>query len=109
MKLSDRTDYLLECLIHILGRIAMPVEKVSEVVGQGTKQRKAFNLCDGSNTQMEVAKKTGIAQGNLSATFKRWVQNGVAYWIGEGKDARLLHIYPLPEEKGKGAKRKRKP
>lgn len=108
MKSDGTIEYLLECLIHVIGRVAMPVDKVAEVVGEGKKQRAAFNLCDGSNAQTDISKKTGIAQGNLSKTFKRWVENGVAYWIGEGKDARLLHIYPLPEVTKKTAKHKKR-
>lgn len=108
MKSDDTIEYLLECLIHVIGRVAIPVDQVSQVVGDGRKQRKAFNLCDGSKSQTEVAKAAGIAQGNLSNTFKRWVENGVAYWIGEGKDARLLHIYPLPATKKKIRRSKRK-
>lgn len=95
MKPPEQSDYLLRCLVHIIGRAAMPVESVYSVVGRGAKQIEAFNLCDGSLSQKEVAKRTGIDQGQLSRTFSRWVENGIAFWIGEGRDARLIHIYPL--------------
>src|SRR2546422_3423842 len=72
MPQSERLDYLLRCLVHIVGRSAMPIETVYELVGRGNKQIEAFNLCDGSLTQIEISKKTKINQGNLSRTFKRW-------------------------------------
>ncbi len=96
MEPTERFEQLLQCLVQIIGRNAMPSETVYKILGQGKKQLKAFNLCDGSLTQKEVAKKSGIDQGNLSRTVNRWVQNGIAFWIGEGRNATLLHIYPLP-------------
>ncbi|SRR5713226_2384224 len=109
MKTAEHSDQLLRCLVHIIGRAAMPPEKVYELVGRGDKQIEAFNLCDGSLTQKEVSKKTGIDAGNLSRTFTRWIENGIAFWLGEGQAARLLHIYPLPTTaKAKPKKKKRR-
>ena len=108
MKSSEHSDQLLRCLVHIIGRAAMPQEKVLEVVGRGAKQIEAFNLCDGKLSQKEVCKETGIDAGNLSRTFTRWVENGIAFWIGEGQAARLLHIYPLPTAAKAKPKKKKK-
>jgi hypothetical protein len=69
------------------------------------KQIEAFNLCDGTLSQGEVSKKTGINQGNLSRTFTRWVESGIAFWIGEGKDSKLLHIYPISPAAKKRSKK----
>jgi len=105
---NSRIDSLLECLVQMIGRVAVPTDKVYEIVRSNTKYQKAFNLCEGSNNLTEVAKKCGIKQGNLSVTFKRWVENGVAFWIGEGNDARPLHIYPIRPVKKNRTKKKRK-
>jgi hypothetical protein len=102
---NSRLLQLLECLIHVIGRAAVPDTRVREVVGAGAKQVQAFNLADGTQSQQQIAKATGIDQGNLSKTFARWVQNGVAFWVGEGKDAKLLHIYPLPTNGADGPAR----
>jgi hypothetical protein len=106
---------LLECLIHVVGRAAVSNADVREVVGAGAKQVQAFNLADGAHSQQQIAKATGLDQGNLSKTCARWVQSGVAFWVGEGKDAKLLHIYPLstngaasPTRGKRGAKKKSK-
>jgi hypothetical protein len=92
------TEDLLRCLVHIAGRTAVPVETTRAVVGEGKNRTKAFNLCDGRTALNAIAKKTRIDQGNLSRAASIWVENGVAFWIGDGKDARLLHVYPLPKQ-----------
>jgi hypothetical protein len=102
-----RTEYLVECLVQIIGRASMPIDKVYEIVGSSTKYQKAFNLCDGSNNLRDISRKNGIDQGNFSRTVKRWVENGVVFWIGEGNEARPLHIYSIPEIKKARAKKKR--
>jgi hypothetical protein len=106
-------EQLIECLIQVVGRAAVPESKVFEIVGTGMKQRRAFNLADGSRSQNDIARQAKVDQGNLSRTAARWVENGVAFWIGEGKDARLMHIYPVPirgaapPQKGQRGMRKR--
>ena len=90
--------HLLRCLVHIVGRTAIPANDVRATVGKGKNRVKAFNLFDGSRTIQEIARATRIDQGNLSRAASGWVKNGIAFWVGEGNDARLLHIYPIPEK-----------
>ena len=89
---------LLRCLLQVIGRASLPDKVVREVVGNGKNRIKAFNLFDGHVTMSDVSKKTKIDQGNLSRAVSDWVENGIAFWIGEGDEARLLHIYPIPEK-----------
>lgn len=100
MTVSKHFEQLMHCLVQVVGRAAIPEARVREIVGTGAKQLRAFNLADGSQTQKQIAQATGIDQGNLSRTFQRWVEAGIAFWIGEGKDVRPLHVYPIT---GKGA------
>ena len=96
---------LLRCALQVIGRVAIPEEKVRDIVGTGKKQVAAFNWCNADLTLTEIARKTKIDQGNLSRAASRWVRQGMAFWIGEGKKARLLHVYPISEkEPAKGAK-----
>ena len=44
----------------------LPEDRVRETIGNGPKNFKAFNLCDGFHTQTEIASKVHIDQGNLS-------------------------------------------
>ena len=92
---------LLRCLLHAVGRIAIPHNEVRAQIGKGKNRIKAFNLFDGHNTITEVARKTKIDGGNLSRAASDWVENGIAFWVGQGDDARLLHIYPIPEKAAK--------
>lgn len=89
---------LLRCLVHVVGRTAVPAKDVRAAIGKGKNRVKAFNLFDGSHTIQDVARATRIDQGNLSRAASDWVEDGVAFWVGEGIDARLLHIYPIPEK-----------
>jgi hypothetical protein len=92
------TDDLLRCLVHIAGRTVVPVETARTVVGEGKNRTEAFNLCDGRTTLKEIAKKTKIDVGNLSRAVSNWVEHGIAFRIGDGKDALPMHIYSLPKE-----------
>jgi len=91
-------DDLLRCLSHLIGRVAIPATEVRSIIGPGKNRIKAFNLFDGTQTIQDVVHKTDINQGNLSTAAASWVEHGIAFWIGEGRDARLLHIYPIPEK-----------
>ena len=98
---SEQIEELLGCLIQVIGRTALPEERVREVVGDASKQLRAFNLCDGTRTQTEIRKAVGLHSGNFSNTAKRWVESGVAFEFRRGKESRLLHIYPLAKSAGR--------
>ncbi len=90
---------LLRCLLHTIARATIPQDDVREIVAARSKNRvKAYNLFDGTRTIREVAKATKIDRGNLSRSASSWVKSGVLFWVGDGDDARLLHIYPIPEK-----------
>lgn len=87
---------LLECALQVLARIAIPPEKVREIIGEGKKKHiNAYNLCDGKTTLSDIARKAHLNQGNLSRTTTRWVEQGILFAIGEGPAKRFLHMYPL--------------
>ncbi len=85
----------LPCLLEILGRSAIPPSQVRRIIGDGSKQLKAFNLCDGSNSLTDIAKKAQLDAGNLSRTLARWREHGIVFLIESAKGARYLRIYPL--------------
>jgi len=94
---------LLRCLLHVIGRIAIPDKAVRAVIGKGKNRVKAFNLFNGRLTITEMSKKTKIDVGNLSRATTKWVDSGIAFRIGDGDDARLLHVYPIPKKPPKEA------
>jgi hypothetical protein len=108
MNESKRLEWLIECFIHVVGRVVLKIDDVQQVVG-GAKQIEAYNLCDGSLTLSVVAKKSGLDQGNLSRSVDRWVKSGVMFRFSEGKEVRLLHIYPIParDPRARGKKSRR--
>jgi len=89
---------LLPCALQLLGRIAIPPEHIRDIIGGKKKQLEAFNLCDGTRTLKEIAKKAGIDQGNFSRTVDRWKAHGIVFSIREGRESRILHVYPLSPE-----------
>jgi len=92
----DAKDFY-DCALQLIGRGTIPPERVREIIGSRKKQIRAFNLCDGKRTLREIATKANIDIGNLSRTTTRWREQGILFEIGEGRDSRLLHIYPLPQ------------
>lgn len=108
MEESKHLEWLLECLIHVVGRAAVKADEVRVVVGNRAKQIRAFNLCDGTLTQAAIAKKAGLNSGNFSRSLDRWVNNGVMFRFDEGKEVRPLHIYPIPTNAVLRRKAKRK-
>jgi hypothetical protein len=93
---------LLRALLSVTARQAVPPPKLSKMLApQGAKSKKqlrAYSLCDGTRTQAEVAKALKLDQGNFSRTVGRWIDTGVLFRLGSGRDAKLLHLYPLNDK-----------
>lgn len=88
-------QHLLKAILATLGRIAFPEEVIFEIVapsGPGEKQLAAYNLCDGSHTQAEIARITGFDRGNLSRTLNRWIEKGIVF---KDDDGNPVHLYPI--------------
>jgi len=99
--MADVTSDLLRALLTVTARIALPAEKLAAIVqaaGAGEKQLAAYNMCDGNRGQSEIAKALSLDAGNFSRTVGRWIDAGIVFRLGEGRDAKLMHMYPLPKE-----------
>jgi DNA-binding MarR family transcriptional regulator len=96
VKMSSQESYL-RAILATVARQTFPPASLIELVGRGEKQLKAFNLCDGSRTQSEIAKELKLDPGNFSKSLSRWIDVGVAIRIGEGRDVRPIHVYPIPD------------
>lgn len=101
--LSEET-VLLRGIWSMTARQAFSVEALDEIVGSGEKQRRAFNMCDGTKTQSEIVKATKIDPGNFSKTLARWIEAGIVLRLAEGRESKLLHVYPLSPTKQKRAR-----
>jgi len=95
----DTQDTFLRAILATVARQTFSPARILEILGPaaGEKQRRAFNLCDGSKTQAEIAKELGLDPSNFSKTVNRWIDEGIVIRVGEKREARLLHVYPLPE------------
>lgn len=102
--MAEREDCaeLLRILVQLLGRKIMQPEDLLRIVaakGSRDKQLRAYNLCDGTRTQVQISAELGLDRGNFSRTVARWQAAGVLYGLGSGRDRRLLHVYPLPSSR----------
>lgn len=105
--MSTDNDAILRALWGAVARLAIPPQKLVDIVspkGKADKQIRAYNLCDGTKTQGDIAKSLKIDSGNFSRTVARWVDEGVVIRLGSGREARLLHAYPISSEMTKGGK-----
>ena len=105
--MPNTIEALMRALLSVTARQAFEMEKLREIVtgSAGAKQLRAFNLCDGTRRQAEIAKELKIDQGNFSRTVGRWIDAGVVFRLGDGRDATLLHVYPLSDAKPKTKER----
>lgn len=97
----------LKAILATLARQTFPPEALSKLVAptkSGEKQLVAYNLCDGSRSQTEIAKELNLDAGAFSRTVSRWVELGILVRVGEKRDTRLVHLYPLPIEMPKRGK-----
>ncbi len=98
--MPDNNELLLRAILSATARQAFPPDRLAEIINSGRagqRQLKAYNLCDGTRGQAEIAKALKLDQGNFSRTVNRWVDAGVVVRLGEGRESTLLHVYPLPE------------
>ena len=98
------TDFLLPGL-QLLGRLAIPLDQIIKIIGSGKKQLRAYNLCDGTKQQLDIAKESKIAPGNFNNTLDRWVENGIIFLVGNSARKRPLHVYPVPENLQRNTKK----
>jgi DNA-binding Lrp family transcriptional regulator len=96
-------DAYLRAILATVARHAFPVEEIVRIVGAGEKQLRAFNMCDGTRTQAQIAKELGLDQGNFSKTLGRWIDEGVVIRVPVQNETRPVHVYPLPDSKLKKA------
>lgn len=95
-------EQLLRAILATVARQTFPTEFIVEKVAVGAdkaKQVAAYNMCDGSNSQAEIAKHLSLDAGNFSRTVSRWIDLGIVIKMGESRDTKLVHVYPIPSTK----------
>jgi predicted transcriptional regulator len=107
--MSDSSDIYLRAILTTVARQTFPVSTIIDIVGSGKtseKQLAAYNLCDGSVSQSDIAKKLGLDPGNFSKTLARWIDAGIVIRAVDGREVRPTHVYPLPAAEIKKAVQK---
>jgi len=97
--MSDATETLLRAILSTVARQTYSEGRLRDIVmprGSGPAQMKAYNACDGTKNQSEIAKAEGLDRGNFSRTLARWEEAGIIFRVGP--DEKPLHIYPLRPE-----------
>ena len=106
----DNITSYLSALIQVTGRLVFSEEQLKQIVLiRGSKKLlKAYNMADGTSTQAEICKKLKIDASNFSKTISRWITHGIMFKIGNDKEIKLLHVYPILEENSKTGKKEKK-
>jgi DNA-binding MarR family transcriptional regulator len=106
---NSNSDIYLRAILATVARQTFPASTLVDTVGKGKtaeKQLAAYNLCDGSMSQSEIAKKLGLDPGNFSKTLGRWIDAGIVIRVTDGRDVRPIHVYPLSDSEIKKAVQK---
>lgn len=93
----ETQETYLRAILATVARQTFSPARILEIINAGEKQQRAFNLCDGSRSQSEIVKELGLDHGNFSRSVSRWIDEGIVIRVGQNREARPLHVYPLPE------------
>lgn len=99
--MTEQSDTLLRAILSTVARKTFSEGGLRDLVaprGSGSSQLAAYNMCDGTKTQAEIGKAQKIDPGSFSRTVARWVDAGIVFRIPEGREVKLLHVYPLASE-----------
>ena len=92
--MSELED-LLRVLIRLNARLAFPEDALRDRIGESKQLLEAYNLCDGSRSQADVVKELKMDQGQFSRAAGKWVEEGILFKLGSGRDVKLFHLYPV--------------
>ena len=109
--MTNETNDLLKALININGRNAFKERDLIQIIspkGIQDKQIKAYNLCDGKNSQSDIVKMLKFDKSNFSKSILRWIEAGIIFRVDNDNGIKLLHIYPLSEATIKQLKKESK-
>jgi hypothetical protein len=104
----EAQNAFLRAILATVARQTFSPAKILEIMGPaaGEKQFRAYNLCDGTRSQSDIAKELGLDPSNFSKSLNRWIDEGIVIRVGENRETRPMHVYPLPEAYiKKGAKK----
>ena len=88
------TEELLRFIVQLTARHVFPEDVLRQIVGSSGRQVEAYNLCDGTRTQAEIAKASISIQGN---SVEPQVDGSKPSAVqGRNRSGRQApHLYPL--------------
>jgi len=99
--MSENTDFYLKMIMQLIARQTFSAKDVADHVcptKKSAKSIKAYNLCDGTRSQTEIAKMCGIDKANCRKMIKKWELEGLILRVPHGKELQPLHIFPISEK-----------
>jgi len=95
---EDKMIQLLEELVRWTKVTSIPhVKTLLEQILQSPEEKIAYQASDGSKTQAEIAKITGVSQMTISNYGKKWVRNGIAKAVVTTKGQRAIRLFSLED------------
>jgi DNA-binding MarR family transcriptional regulator len=97
---------LLRAILATVARQTFPPETIEKIVApqaNSLKWMQVYNLCDGSMSQADIAKKVNVDKSDVSKKIKKWIEAGIVIRLADGDGERPVHVYPLPEGGGSGS------
>lgn len=101
LHVSVNQELYLKAMMGLIARQTFKPEDVAKFVCPTVNSAqilKSYNLCDGSRTQAEIVKETGVDNSNFAKKVKKWEFDGVMLRIERGNDECPLHVFPISEK-----------
>ncbi|MGH2684887.1 MAG: hypothetical protein ACRDJP_05400 [Actinomycetota bacterium] len=95
---NEELTSLARVLVHVLARGPVAEDYIRGVVApRGTERRwiQAYNLCDGTRTDAQIAEAVGLDQDALGRAIDRWQSVGIIFPIQSNGATQMLHLYPI--------------
>lgn len=104
----ENSQVYLKAMMSLIARQTFTPERLAEIVSPLANARayEAFNLCDGTRPQGEIASALKLDTGNFSKTIKKWIDEGVVVKVTEDGKEKPVHVYPVPDRFIQAAKKK---
>lgn len=95
----ENSEIYLRAMMSLVARQTFSPDQLADLVSpqRNLRAMQAFNYCDGTKTQGEIASELGLDSGNFSRTISRWTDEGIIIKIGAGKDTKPIHVYSIPD------------
>lgn len=99
--MSGNQEIYLKAMMGLIARQTFSPDDVAKFVCPTVKSGrmlKSYNLCDGTRTQAEIVKSTGVDKSDFGKRIRKWEFDGIMLRIERGKDICPLHIFPISEK-----------